>query len=160
MPQSDQQFLNDLDKRLWSAANKLRAALDAARYKHAVLGLVFLKYISDAFETRRAELNEQFRDPEHPYFTDPDDFDSPEEYEALLADDLEERDYYTEKNIFWVPALARWELLQNNAKVAAGTRLALANGASYPFTSLGCFRETTRTSYKGGRMNVAGWWDL
>jgi type I restriction enzyme M protein len=61
--QSAQQFLDDLDKRLWTAANKLLPMLDAAVYKHVVLGLIFLKYVSDAFKERRAELFEQFADP-------------------------------------------------------------------------------------------------
>lgn len=51
-----QQFLNDLEKKLWNAADKLRSTLDAAQYKHTVLGLVFLKYVSDAFDIRKAEL--------------------------------------------------------------------------------------------------------
>jgi type I restriction enzyme M protein len=52
-----QQFLRDLDKKLWSAADRLRANLDAAVYKHAVLGLIFLKYVSDSFAIRRADLH-------------------------------------------------------------------------------------------------------
>ncbi len=56
MDQTEQQFLNDLDKKLWSSADKLRSNLDAAVYKHTVLGLIFLKYVSDAFEERREEL--------------------------------------------------------------------------------------------------------
>lgn len=56
------QFLNDLDKKLWTAADKLRSNLDAAVYKHAVLGLVFLKYVSDAFELRQQEIESQLRD--------------------------------------------------------------------------------------------------
>ena len=56
MQQTEIQFLNDLDKRLWTAADKLRSNLDAAVYKHVVLGLIFLKYVSDAFNERREEL--------------------------------------------------------------------------------------------------------
>ena len=59
-----QQFLKDLDKKLWTAADKLRANLDAAVYKHAVLGLIFLKYVSDAFELRQQEIESQVRDPD------------------------------------------------------------------------------------------------
>ena len=62
MQQTEIQFLNDLDKRLWTAADKLRSNLDAAVYKHVVLGLIFLKYVSDAFNERREELWIQFRD--------------------------------------------------------------------------------------------------
>jgi type I restriction enzyme M protein len=48
----EQQFFNELEKKLWTAADKLRSNLDAAVYKHVVLGLIFLKYVSDAFEER------------------------------------------------------------------------------------------------------------
>src|SRR5690554_4133085 len=51
-----QQFLRELDDKLWKAADKLRSNLDAANYKHVVLGLIFLKYVSDAFEERQEEL--------------------------------------------------------------------------------------------------------
>ncbi len=64
MQQEEQQFLNDLDKKLWTAANKLLPMLDAAVYKHVVLGLIFLKYVSDAFKERREELRSRVRDPE------------------------------------------------------------------------------------------------
>lgn len=46
---SEQKFLQDLEKKLWTAADKLRSTLDASQYKHAVLGLLFVKYVSDAF---------------------------------------------------------------------------------------------------------------
>jgi len=55
-------MLEDIQKKLWSTADKLRANMDAAEYKHIVLGLIFLKYISDAFEMRRQELNKRFMD--------------------------------------------------------------------------------------------------
>lgn len=53
MQQDEQKFLNDLDKKLWNAADKLRSNIDAAEYKHVVLGLIFLKYVSDAFKERQ-----------------------------------------------------------------------------------------------------------
>jgi type I restriction enzyme M protein len=56
MQQTEAEFLKELDKRLWTAADRLRSNLDAAVYKHVVLGLIFLKYVSDAFKERRAEL--------------------------------------------------------------------------------------------------------
>jgi hypothetical protein len=59
----EQQFFNDLEKQLWTAADKLRSNLDAAVYKHVMLGLIFLKYVSDAFEERQKELREQFQNP-------------------------------------------------------------------------------------------------
>lgn len=59
----EQQFFNDLEKKLWTAADKLRANLDAAVYKHVVLGLILLKYVSDAFEERQKELRASPQQP-------------------------------------------------------------------------------------------------
>jgi type I restriction enzyme M protein len=120
MAQTEQQFLIDLEKKLWNAADRLRSTLDAAQYKHAVLGLLFIKYVSDAFDIRRKELKVQFSDPEHDYYFDPKDFDTPEAYEQEILAELEQRDYYTEKNVFWVPFEARWTFLQDNNKSAIG----------------------------------------
>ena len=55
-------MLDDIKKTLWAAADKLRAQMDAAEYKHLVLGLIFVKYISDTFAARRAELARRFAD--------------------------------------------------------------------------------------------------
>lgn len=76
MQTTEQQFLNQLESKLWAAANKLLPMLDAANYKHVVLGLIFIKYVSDAFKIRRDELIEHFKDPQHDYFLDPEEFDS------------------------------------------------------------------------------------
>ncbi|NWH04117.1 type I restriction-modification system subunit M [Desulfobacter latus] len=139
MPDKEQRFLDALDKKLWNAADKLRSTLDAAQYKHAVLGLLFVKYVSDAFDIRRQELIEQFKDSEHDYFLDPGDYDSEDEYQAEIADELEIRDYYTEKNVFWVPQLARWQTLRDNATLAPGTEIEIKNGKTrtYTFRSVG-----------------------
>jgi len=56
MDQTEQKFLNDLDKKLWNAADRLRSNIDAAEYKHIVLGLIFLKFVSDAFVERKQEI--------------------------------------------------------------------------------------------------------
>lgn len=80
------------EDQLWLAADKLRGHMDAAVYKHVVLGLVFLKYVSDAFEERYNQLK-----------SEGDGFE-------------EEKDAYAEKNVFWVPKSARWENIKNNAK--------------------------------------------
>lgn len=93
---------------LWLAADKLRAQMDAAEYKHLVLGLIFLKYVSDAFEEHRRMVAEMLADPaSEVYFTDDT---------AAQAESLEDRDYYTSANVFWVPPAARWETLRNQAK--------------------------------------------
>lgn len=118
--QNEQEFLNNLEKKLWTSANKLLPSLDASQYKHVMLGLVFLKYVSDAFDIRRDELKAQFTNPEHDYFSDPADFDDAEEYQADIAKELEGRDYYLETNTFWVPPVARWQFLRDNNKVVIG----------------------------------------
>jgi type I restriction enzyme M protein len=111
----EQQFFNDLEKKLWTAADKLRSNLDAAVYKHVVLGLIFLKYVSDAFEERQKELREKFQNPDHDYYMAPEDY--PDDYAGHLAAELEVRDYYTEKNVFWVPLEARWQTLRDCAQL-------------------------------------------
>ncbi|WBL61920.1 type I restriction-modification system subunit M [Stutzerimonas stutzeri] len=98
-----------MEKTLWATADKLRANMDAAEYKHIVLGLIFLKYISDSFAGRRAELEAKFADENDDYYLGADD---PE----LLAAELEDRDYYREVNVFWVPEVARWESIRGAAK--------------------------------------------
>ncbi|QEN48890.1 class I SAM-dependent DNA methyltransferase [Pseudomonas protegens] len=109
--------LQDLQKTLWATADKMRANMDAAEYKHIVLGLIFLKYISDSFAGRSAELKRRFTDANHDYYLGSDDAE-------LLAQELEERDYYTEVNVFWVPEVARWESLRAAAKqVDIGKRI-------------------------------------
>ena len=102
-------MLEDIQKTLWATADKLRANMDAAEYKHIVLGLIFLKYISDTFTARRAEVQVRLQTPaDEFYFADA----TPED----LAAELEDRDYYTSANVFWVPEVARWESLRNLAK--------------------------------------------
>lgn len=104
-------MIDDIKKTLWATADKLRANMDAAEYKHIVLGLIFVKYISDTFQTRRDELTQRFGDPADDYFLH--DVDA-----EMLASELEDRDYYREVNVFWVPEAARWETLRSQAKQA------------------------------------------
>lgn len=127
MEQTAQEFLNSLEKKLWTAADKLRSTLDAAQYKHAVLGLVFLKYVSDSFEIRRKEIEAMLRDEKHEYGVILSNYKSDEEYEATIQVELEIRDYYTETNVFWVPVESRWKFLQDNNKVGAGTELSVTD---------------------------------
>jgi type I restriction enzyme M protein len=104
-------MIEDIKKTLWATADKLRANMDAAEYKHIVLGLIFVKYISDTFQTRRAELARKFADVSDEYFLDATDVDG-------INAELEDRDYYKEVNVFWVPEAARWESLRAQAKQA------------------------------------------
>lgn len=86
------------EQQLWAAADKMRGHMDPAEYKHVALGLIFLKYISDAFEEKYNKLkNEEGADPE-------------------------DRDEYLAENVFWVPKLARWDNIKSNARsVKIGT---------------------------------------
>ena len=83
--------------------------MDAAEYKHLVLGLIFVKYISDTFAARRAEVASRLADPKDEYFFEGATPDA-------LALELEDRDYYRAVNVFWVPEAARWEALRAAAK--------------------------------------------
>ena len=114
---TEQKFLQDLEKKLWTSANKLLPSLDAAVYKHVVLGMVFLKYVSDSFETRRQELIKEFTNPASDYYMADDANDE------LILEELENRDFYTEKNVFWVPAAARWQYIQDNIRLSLGSAL-------------------------------------
>jgi type I restriction enzyme M protein len=92
---------------LWQAADKLRGNLDAAEYKHVVLGIIFLKYVSDAFEERHRFLAEMVADPKSDYFAK-----DPTDRERVPED----KDEYLSENIFWVPKEARWSYLLGRAK--------------------------------------------
>ncbi|MCP5426409.1 MAG: SAM-dependent DNA methyltransferase [Gammaproteobacteria bacterium] len=83
------------ETQLWAAADKMRGHMDAAEYKHVVLGLIFLKYISDSFQAKYDDLAAKQAEE----FTDPED-----------------RDEYAAANVFWVPVQSRWQNIQNNAK--------------------------------------------
>ena len=89
MPKKKKQDKQEpIEKQLWKAADKLRKNIDAAEYKHIVMGLIFLKYISDAFEELYNRLN---KDKGEYTYADPEDID---EYKAM--------------NVFFVPKYARW----------------------------------------------------
>jgi type I restriction enzyme M protein len=122
MNQTEQQFLKSLENKLWTAADKLRSTLDASQYKHAVLGLLFVKYVSDSFTLRQNEIKTDIANPEHEYYLNPEDFggEESEEYLAEVAAELEVRDFYTEKNIFWLPIESRWQFLQDNGPLVIG----------------------------------------
>src|SRR5665213_3717829 len=83
-----------LEAQLWAAADALRNNMDAAEYKHVVLGLIFLKYISDAFEAKHADLKAHKSEGADP----------------------EDRDEYRADSIFWVPKEARWERIKASAR--------------------------------------------
>ena len=92
-PKATAPDIGEYQSQLWQTADTLRGNIDAAEYKHVVLPLIFLKYISDAFEELHEELETQVDEGVDP----------------------EEPDYYTAKNVFWVPQEARWSTIQSQA---------------------------------------------
>lgn len=90
----------ELKDTLWKAADKLRGSMDASQYKDVVLGLVFLKYVSDAFEERREQIRQELQD----------------QPEAFIEESLEDADEYTGSGVFWVPPAARWQFIAEHAK--------------------------------------------
>ena len=83
--------IQKIEPKLWAAADKLRGNISSSDYKYVVLGLIFLKYVSDAFDQQyKKALSENF--------------------------DPEDRDFYTADNVFWIPKEARWDNLVSNAK--------------------------------------------
>jgi type I restriction enzyme M protein len=97
-----------LEEMLWKAADTLRGSMDAAEYKHFVLGLVFLKYVSDAFIERRQEIERELAD------------------EAITGERaarlLEDSDQYVGSGVFWVPPAGRWDTIAQAAKSGAGNK--------------------------------------
>ncbi|WP_025795551.1 type I restriction-modification system subunit M [Vibrio parahaemolyticus] len=136
MNEQEQLFLKELESKLWTAADKLRASLDASQYKHAVLGLIFVKYVSDAFMLRQEELKQDFANPDHEYFLDPEGYTA-EELEQEIAIELEQRDYYKEKNVFWLPTESRWKFLQDNGPMVIGGADLVIDGKTKKITSVG-----------------------
>lgn len=98
----------ELKDTLWKAADKLRGSMDASQYKDVILGLVFLKYVSDAFDERRKTIRTEL---------EADGYDT-EQISALIDD----TDEYTGRGVFWVPASARWGHLAENAKSTEAER--------------------------------------
>ncbi len=94
--------MKELKDTLWKAADKLRGSMDASQYKDVILGLVFLKYVSDAFELRRQEIENELI---------ADGWD-----EWKVTDQLDDIDEYTSNNVFWVAPTARWSFLAQHAK--------------------------------------------
>lgn len=139
MNNAEQQFLKELDVKLWASADRLRNNLDAANYKHVVLGLIFLKYVSDAFEERQEELRHLFTQDDSDdniYYMPREDYESDEEYNEAVNTELELHEYYQEKNVFWVPKQARWEFLKSSAALPIGTEIELESGDKFKLTSI------------------------
>lgn len=97
----------DFEKELWKAADKLRGNIDASEYKHIVLGLLFLKYVSDSYYQRRLQLEQWVSDPKDKKY-----YISEKKNRKLIIDD---KDQYKSEGIFYIPPKARWENLRDHA---------------------------------------------
>ena len=96
----------EFKKHLWDAAVKLRGALSAAEYKYPVLGLVFLKYVSDIFMAQKAVIEGNAADPSNDHY-----IEDPTDRADLLVQWVEDRSFYAADNVFWIPADARFDAL-------------------------------------------------
>ena len=105
--QASKKSLLGFEEKLWAAADKMRGHMDPGEYKHVALGLIFLKYVSDAFDKRYNELADGSSTPGHALYI---------KEEAARYQLLEDRDEYEADNVFWVPPAARWVGLQAKAK--------------------------------------------
>lgn len=92
------------EKELWAAADKLRGSIDASEYKHIVLGLLFLKYVSDSYYARRAQIEKRVADPKDNEF-----YIADEEKRKII---IEDKDQYRREGAFYIPEKARWEFLR------------------------------------------------
>ncbi|ENN96241.1 type I restriction system protein M [Methanocaldococcus villosus KIN24-T80] len=96
----------DFENKLWKAADKLRKKVEVHEYKYVVLGLIFLRYLSYAFEERKNELKKLFSDKNSPYYI---------EDEEIRKEALEDKDYYLEAGVLYIPEKARWDYIHKNA---------------------------------------------
>ena len=97
----------NFEKELWAAADKLRGNVDPSEYKYIVLGLIFLKYVSDSFYQHREKLKLMFSDPNNRKYFIPD--------QSAREKMLEDKEMYRRKAVFYIPTVARWEYLREKA---------------------------------------------
>ena len=121
-PRPSRKRTQTLEQKLWEAADALRGNQQPSEYKHVVLGLVFLKYISDRFEERRAAIEKALSDPDSPDYIP---------NESRRAQFIEDRDEYASHNVFWV----RWT--------------ARTTGRSWPNSRAGCASCPSRPASAG-----------
>ena len=107
IPKKKEDTPKDFKAVLWASADKLRAQMDAAEYKNLVLPLIFLKFVSDSFVAQQKKVLEMISDQSNiDFYLEP----------QYREEALEDKDYYKQDVVFWVPKEARWEELRNNAK--------------------------------------------
>jgi len=127
--------MKELKDTLWKAADKLRGSMDASQYKDVILGLVFLKYVSDAFDERRTQIRTDL---------------AADGYRDDQIDELlDERDEYTGHGVFWVPATARWTYLAEHAK-------GIPAAPGYPAQTIGELVDGAMDHIMGSNPSLAG----
>ncbi len=99
----------DFEKELWAAADKLRGNVDPSEYKYIVLGLIFLKFVSDSFYQQREELQKSMKDSSNKEYYLPD--------EKAREKMLEDKEMYKRESIFYIPEVSRWEFLRSKASL-------------------------------------------
>ncbi|EOC5500658.1 type I restriction-modification system subunit M N-terminal domain-containing protein, partial [Pseudomonas aeruginosa] len=103
----------EFKKTLWDTANKLRGSVSAAEYKYPVLGLVFLKYVSDLYDAQAGVIRERLADPSSELYIEDEELRA--ESAAVF---IEDKTFFTQDNVFWVPAEAKFSKLLEKAAAA------------------------------------------
>ena len=141
----------EFKKTLWDTANKLRGSVSAAEYKYPVLGLVFLKYVSDLYDAQTDVIRDRLADPESELYMEDD------QLRAESADIFtEDKTFFTQDNVFWVPSEAKFDkLLQNAAAPDFAQQLDKAMGfieAENPSLKGVLYREFSRLELEAGKL--------
>ena len=141
----------EFKKTLWDTANKLRGSVSAAEYKHPVLGLVFLKYVSDMFDAQAKVIRDRIAEPSSEYYID-DPAIRAENADAFTGD----KTFYDQDNVFWVPESARFDTLLDQATAPdLAQKLDRAMGeieAENPTLKGVLYREFSRLALQPGKL--------
>lgn len=136
---------------LWDAADKLRGSVAAAQYKYPVLGLVFLKYVSDLFDAQARVIRDRMAEPQSEYY-----IEDPETRETAADSFLGDKTFYEQDNVFWIPLLARFpDLLAQASAPDFAQRLDRAMGeieAENPSLKGVLYREFSRLELEPGKL--------
>ncbi|CRG52668.1 N4/N6-methyltransferase family protein [Yersinia wautersii] len=126
MTNAEQLFINYPDNKFWKTTDKLRADIDIANYNNLIFGLILPKNISNAFEISQKELTTLFceiKNPDEICAISHEDYEPNEDDTQAIQEELIVEDHYIEKNIFWMPKAARWDIRKNKAIPQIGIAL-------------------------------------
>lgn len=142
---------NDFTSALWETADKLRGSVSAAQYKYPVLGLVFLKYVSDLFDAQAMVIRHRIAEPTSDYY-----IDDAETRERAAAEFAKDKTFYDQDNVFWIPASAHFTTLLSQASAPdLAQRLDRAMGdieAENPRLKGVLYREFGRLELEPGKL--------